>query len=125
MTRVPVHLRSCTRTGCWLAQFSDTPCDGQLIRAHLLPKQKIRQEINARRLTKAEKQELYWDPRCWVPACGGPTGIGGHHGLLDGLKLTVPRAALPEGLEEFAAELGLSWWLDRTYGPTEDGSMAA
>lgn len=29
----------------------------------------------------------------------------------------VPRASLPVAAEEFAAELGLTWLLDRVYGP--------
>jgi hypothetical protein len=30
--------------GCFLAQFSSKPCDGRLIRAHLISKQTIRRE---------------------------------------------------------------------------------
>lgn len=95
---------------CWLAQFSEVPCDGQLVRAHLIPKQRIKREATA---------AAVWDERVWVPACGGPTGIGGHHGMLDGRQLSVPRSALPEGLEAFAAKHGLSWSLDRDFGLRE------
>lgn len=92
---------------CWLAQFSEKPCDGRLRRCHLIPKQVI----------KREAQLSVWDARSWVWGCGGPTGVGGHHGMLDSSRtLRIPRDRLPAGLEEFAAELGLSWWLDRTYG---------
>lgn len=60
------------------------------------------------------------DPRCFVYGCGGPMGNAGHHGKLDWSKtLRVPRHLLPEGLEAFCAELGLSWWLDRTYGEAQ------
>lgn len=98
---------------CWLAQFSEVPCDGQLVRAHLIPKQRIKREV-------VEHLDLVvWDPRVLVPACGGPTGIGGHHGMLDGKQLSVPRSALPVGLEAFAAEHGLSWSLDRDFGLRE------
>lgn len=31
--------------------------------------------------------------------------------------LRIPREGLPGALEEFAAEHGLGWWLDREYGP--------
>jgi hypothetical protein len=32
----------------------------------------------------------------------------------------IPRHRLPPALEEFAAEMGLLWWLDYTYGPRWD-----
>lgn len=34
-----------------------------------------------------------------------------HHAGLE----PIPRAVLPAGLEEFATELGLGWWLDKHY----------
>jgi hypothetical protein len=109
------------------------PCDGPLIRAHLIAKQFIKREVfSARRaqgLTSAQARagvtDVAWDDRVWVPCCGGPTGIGGHHAELDSplSMVRLPRAALPEGVEEFAAELDeligrevFASWLDRTYG---------
>lgn len=72
------------------------------------------------RAALAFERECLADPRGWVPACGGITGCGGHHGALDVARtITVLRAALPPELEEFATELGLTWWLDRTYGRSE------
>jgi hypothetical protein len=83
------------------------PCDGRLVRAHLLP----------RRLIKTLNPDLEWDPRGWVWSCGGPMGNGGHHAMLDtSRRIRVPRDALPVNLEDFAEELGLLWWLDREYG---------
>lgn len=108
---------------CWLAQFSAVPCDGRLVKAHLIPKQRIRREVTSRRgvavdvPARAVLYSILWDERCWIPACGGPTGIGGHHGMLDGRVLAVPRGALPDGLEAYAVEHGLAWSLDRDYGP--------
>jgi len=133
---------------CWLARFGpDVPCDGRLVKAHLIPKQRIKRDFphgawlypdgttdkvllrqrvqlapNAEGALDArwlKQDELVWDERVWVPACGGPTGIGGHHGMLDGRNLRVPRAALPEGVEAYAAEYGLTWSLDRDYGLLE------
>jgi len=124
------------------------PCDGALIRAHLIPKQLVKrgfphgvswhprlecwvgyapleeQEALDRGEGWAHRtlRQMQDDPRCWVPCCGGPTGIGGHHGQFDGLRLRLPRESLPLAVVEYAAELGLSWWLDRTYGP--DGALA-
>jgi hypothetical protein len=102
---------------CWLAQFSEVPCDGHLVRAHLISKQRIRRELSM--MTADDRYEIIWDQRVWVPACGGISGLGGHHGALDGRILSVPRSALPEGLEAFAAEYGLTWSLDRDFGLRE------
>jgi hypothetical protein len=61
---------------------------------------------------------VLWDARCWVWMCGGPTGVGGHHGMLDYARtLRIPRHVLPPELEEFAVEYGLEWSLERDYGP--------
>ena len=88
--------------GCWVAMNVDSPgpCDGYLVRAHLIPKQTIRRETQGADL---------WDDRVWVPVCGGPTGIGGHHGQLDYSRtLRIPRDALPAAVEEFAFEHNLA-----------------
>lgn len=97
---------------CWLAQFSDLPCDGRLRKAHLIPRRLILRELPAEVSAAA-----VWDPRTWVWACGGISGLAGHHGALDQSRtLRIPRQALPAELEEFAAEHGLTYWLDREYG---------
>jgi len=81
-------------------------CSGRLVRCHLIPKV-VLERAGGR----------VWDRRAWVWACGGETGVAGHHGMLDSSRtLRLPRAAIPEGTEELAYELGLMWWLDRTYG---------
>lgn len=106
-------------TGCFLAQHGVMelgdpmpPCDGQLVRVHLIPQQQLKRTDAYRR------QELaLYDRRLWVWACGGIMGNGGHHGMLDVSKrLRIPRSALPVELEDLAVELGLDWWLDRQYG---------
>ena len=56
------------------------------------------------------------DPRGWVWGCGGIVGIGGHHGQLDQARtLRVPRALLPAEFIAWVDELGLGWYIDRTY----------
>jgi hypothetical protein len=96
---------------CQLARFSRIPCNGRLIRAHLIPKQVIHRE--------APEADI-WDPRVYVLACGGGSGIGGHHGMLDFSRtIRIPRRLLPPGLEEFANQYGLAWYLDRHYGLVE------
>jgi hypothetical protein len=95
---------------CWLARFASTPCDGGLVRCHLLPRQLLRRELKSRWRAVAA------DERSWVFGCGGPMGNGGHHGELDQARtLRVPREALPPGLVELAGELGLTWWIDHEY----------
>jgi hypothetical protein len=119
---------------CQLAQFSDAPCEGRLVRCHLIPQQVIRRELRPMFKTGPAKRDLeniVWDPRTWVWACGGfGHGNMGHHGLLDNPGgIEPPRAALPDGVEEFALEWDSrlrdhghtkGWpfqsYLERTYG---------
>lgn len=97
---------------CWLADNGVMendrpmpPCDGRLVRCHL-----VKQQVIQRRGHDP------WDSRAWVWGCGGPQGNGGHHGMLDqSRKLRIPRERLPAAVEEFASELDLVWWLDREY----------
>lgn len=99
---------------CWAAFYvpGAGPCDGREVRAHLIPKQ----------LLKREGLDP-WDSRVWVLMCGGPTGVGGHHGQLDYSRtLRIPREAIPAPVEEFAVEHDLSWWLDREYGARQEAA---
>jgi hypothetical protein len=111
-------------------------CDGALIRAHLIPRQLLRREFphgalfddgRWRKATRYEDRydlphrnttDLINDTRTWVPCCGGPQGNAGHHGQLDGCKLRIERHQLPSAVEEFATELGLTWFIERQY-PSE------
>jgi hypothetical protein len=121
---------------CFLAAFSDRPCDGRLVKCHLIPRRTIAEAVQvglqARRRTfeisLAEYDAMIGgaivranrDERSWVWGCGGPMGPTGHHGMLDASRtLRIPRHRLPAGLEEFAEELGLGWYLDREYGVRE------
>jgi hypothetical protein len=113
--RAVLHVR--VTPGCWAAERLEGagPCDGALIRAHLIPKQLIDRELRAR-FGGTVPRAVLWDPRVWVPMCGGPTGVGGHHGRVDGRQLAIPRRLLPPELEEFAREHRLEWRLDHDYG---------
>lgn len=115
---------------CFLAQFSETPCDGQLVRCHLLPRRELKKLwklVHESTYATAEQvaalepfltfRDLSEDERTWVPGCGGPVGLSGHHGELDHSRtLRVPRDRLPAGVEEIARELGFVWYLDREFG---------
>lgn len=95
------------------------PCDGHLVKAHLIPRRLLRgwwQPNPPEEREWSTLQDLFADPRTWVPACGGPVGNGGHHGMLDHSRtLRVPFDALPAETIALAAELGLHGWLEREY----------
>jgi hypothetical protein len=92
---------------CWLAWFSDTPCEGRLVRVHLLDKQVLKRA----RLDP-------WDERAWVWGCGGlGHGNEAHHGEFDSRQLSVPRSELPSCVEDLAVEIGAERRLYRRYGP--------
>ena len=116
---------------CFFAHLGG--CEGRLVKAHLIPKQRIKAayssaasraravslvplEAPMQALIDRRSEDVIWDPRVWVPMCGGLTGIGGHHGAFDAKQIRLRRDELPEGLEEFAREYGLEWSLDRDYG---------
>lgn len=83
------------------------PCDGELVRCHLIPRQLLKRE-GISPLVRGS----------WVWGCGGHTGTGGHHGMLDSSRtLRLPRNTLPVETEELALREGLCWYLERTYGP--------
>lgn len=109
-------------------------CQGELDGHHLVSKQRIKREferlnpldewpvlINRNWSTGGPFEPVRWeslaemlmDPRNGVPACRR------HHDLLE-RRLVVPtRAELPVGVEEFAAEVGMVWSLERDYGAVE------
>lgn len=99
---------------CWFTKIpgvESRECDGKLRRCHLIRKQVIDKEAPL-----ADP----WDERVWVWGCGGPTGVGGHHGKLDYSRtLRIPRELLPPEVEDFAEEHEIQWWLDREYGERE------
>lgn len=94
---------------CWFHGRDDRPCEGRLVKAHLIAKQTLKREVG-------KSRAIVWHPAVWVWACGGITGLGGHHGRFDARQLTLQRGDLPPALEHFADDWNLSWWLTRTYG---------
>jgi hypothetical protein len=130
-----LHVRSAPMTtynpACFLASYGVyergpmPACDGRLVRCHLVPRQKLRQlwgAVHHGRLVARPDlpfktlEDMLNDRRSFVLGCGGPHGNSGHHGMLDQARtLRIPRAAIPEATEEFAAIVGLDWWLDVEY----------
>lgn len=121
-------------TRCFFADHS--PCSGRLVRGHLIPRSVMRRELRFglvledgawRKLQRTEDRydlpfrsltDLVNDPRSCVPMCGGITGSGAHHGMLDQARtLRISWDELPESFIEFCTEIGLLWWAQRTYGP--------
>lgn len=100
---------SVAKKRCFFAGLDGAgPCYGKLRKCHLIPAQFIKREVGKSHI---------WDDRVWVWGCGGPMGCSGHHGMLDYSRtLRVPRERLPAGVEAFAVEHGVDWWLDREYG---------
>lgn len=96
---------------CWLAAFSDVPCDGPTDRAHLLKKEVLKRELKIAATDEVALQRFIWHPAVWVHACRF------HHGQFDAYRLKVPREKLPETCERFADIFGLTWLVERTYGP--------
>ena len=120
---------------CFFAQRDDAgPCLGRLVAAHLLPRQLLRREYRYGcveeggrwwPLERGEERhdlpyrsldDLIRDPRSVVPMCGGLHAHGGHHGqVVQPPTLRVAREELPEDFIEYVEELGLLWWIERTY----------
>lgn len=99
---------------CFFAHLGG--CEGQLVRAHLIPKSRMRRHFKYElKMSPDEIERAIWDERCWVPMCGGITGCSGHHGRLDGRQITLNRVELPTAVKEFAHEYGLEWSLERDY----------
>jgi hypothetical protein len=65
--------------------------------------------LPAQALKKRGLHEHLWDPRNGVPVCKHD-----HENHTTAYR-RIPRAALPPGAEEFAAELGLQHLLDAQY----------
>lgn len=90
-------------------------CDGQLVKAHLVPKQTIKRELYYRAIrqgmnkpeARAMSQNIAWDDRTWRWVCGGIMGNGGHHGMVDAKQ--IEWGPWPADLIEFLREHDLEW----------------
>lgn len=137
---------------CFFASLPGAgPCEGKrIVRCHLVTRQELRRAWKAfhhragqpgpgRRPWPTEHrslQALVDDPRTWVWGCGVSSAHPGHHGQFkpDGPK-GIPLSLLPEGYTRLMAELGLWWYVERTFNRrssfedswtvTEDGAAAA
>jgi hypothetical protein len=117
---------------CFFRSLPDAgPCDGRLVHCHLVKRQVLERELGRSDGRVAAQQE--WS---WVWGCGGPMGPGGHHGQFkpDGPK-PIPLSLLPVDFTRRMSELGLWWYVERTFNrrssfedtftSTEDGAAAA
>lgn len=121
------------------------PCAGPLQRAHWIRQQVIRRELGGelgvgcpvcpagpgmrcegrsgleRRNPHQPRVDRWllvlWSPDVWSWMCEA------HHRRLDRVRdLRVARGELPEVTERYAARHGLTWWLEREYGPKENAA---
>lgn len=69
------------------------------------------EEVNGVRVVALDR--IVWDPRNGVPVARW------HHDQVEQRRRVIPRAVVPVPVEAFAAELGLTWLIDRTYGARE------
>lgn len=74
--------------------------------------------IDKRALKRRGLHRYLWDLRNRVPVCEWR-----HEQHTTRVK-PIPRGLLPASVFEFAAELGLSWWVDRFY-PVQSEGVAA
>lgn len=61
---------------------------------------------------RRDQKEIVWDPRCWRWMCGGPTGLGGHHGQYDAKQIRIPPEQVPPDLLAYLAEYDLEWMIE-------------
>jgi hypothetical protein len=95
---------------CFFAHLGG--CEGRLVKAHLVPKSRLKQELRQRHIAI---NDVIWDERCWRFMCGGITGIGGHHGAYDAKQIRIPREQVPPDLVAFLAEYELGWMVERYF----------
>jgi hypothetical protein len=121
----------CAMPECWFKRLPDAgPCEGQrIVKCHLVTRQELRnlwRKFHHRAATDSREpwpwpefrslQHLVDDPRTWVWGCGLSSAHPGHHGQFkpDGPK-GIPLSLLPEGYTRLMAELGLWWYVERTF----------
>jgi hypothetical protein len=100
---------------CFLRQFSSEPCSGGVHRHHLIKAQVIKRTCKQAGGSNRSRGTVRAanDPRITVKVCSS------HHFALHAGQIVVPRDALPEGVELFAKEHGLGWYLDKHFGVLE------
>jgi hypothetical protein len=80
---------------------------------HVITQQQLR--IAASELNK-DFERLRWDTRNRLPLCARHHAA--HHSAFHRIPRDVLEKACPK-VFQFARELGLEWWLERTYGDQE------
>jgi hypothetical protein len=110
---------SVTRRGaarCWLCEVwpADKGRCGQMSAGVLDAHHVIRKALLRVEFPLGALDQIVWDARNGVP-------VGRwHHDQVENARARIPRSVMPAGVEEFAAELGLGWRLDRDYGVREE-----
>jgi hypothetical protein len=99
-----------TMPECFFAHLGG--CEGRLVKAHLVPKQTLKREFRTRSvfadipvIGEDAVDRAVWDTRCWRWMCGGPTGIGGHHGAYDAYQIRLSCSGC-KGMGQTSSETG-------------------
>jgi hypothetical protein len=78
---------------------------------HVIYLQELKRVIRSHNL-EDRRQGILYDRRNLLPLC--ERHHAAHHSGAHPLTLTIVRSACPK-VDQFAAELGLDWWLERYY----------
>lgn len=103
-------------------------CDGPPQRHHVVSRQRLKKELGPKRTHLMADGELVAAKRRLRDALGDSRNLvwvcKRHHDLWTNARLVVPRSAVPVSVDEFAAAHGLTWDVDRQFGPPLVGSGA-
>lgn len=105
------------REGCGVrvtCAFLDKHCAGRPQDHHCIPKREIRSRYDTMHYRNETPPftltDALRDRRNLVKLCALT-----HHQLIENKRIYLTRAMLPKGIEDFANELGLEWYLDRYF----------
>jgi hypothetical protein len=149
---------------CWFKGLPDAgPCEGRLVKCHLVKQQVLKREggsssaissrVRSFGTAEVSPSRGYGlagavavagvpvaaaprdDPRTWVWGCGLSRAGRSSRPVQAGRAEGIPLSLLPEGFTRLMAELGLWWYVERTFNrrssfedtftSTEDGAGAA
>ena len=101
-------------------------CVGRVQKHHVIP----RQELRKRHAGATHSQQLRLDPpelkplRTWIADERNIVGLCfHHHQQLTNARIYLRRSMLPSGIDDFASETGLDWFLVKHFPKEEQPSM--
>lgn len=100
---------------CYFAGKGGFSCIAPVDPHHIIKRQTIRGQVS-RGAWLEDYAHILHDSRNIIPVCRQ------HHANWHNARFTVARSELPESVEQFAAEYGLTWALDREYGQRSEAA---